>query len=104
MNDHLYWLSWWEFADDWRPVGPEWPPPPPILAYWCSGYRGSDDAASVVALVRADSEAAAWAAVRAPHCWPAAGEERFCHTVTDEPGARFPCPEWAADRWPWSTT
>lgn len=100
MADTLWWLSWWEASDDWRPMGPEWPPPLPIVAYWSTGCDGPRT--SVVALVCAADEQAAWAAVRAPHCWPTESERRFSRQIVGPPSDRFPCPEWAVDRWPWS--
>lgn len=98
-NETLWWMSWWEAGEDWRPMGPEWPPPLPIIAYWCTGSDG--DMSAVVALVRAADEEAAWAAVRASHCWPTEGRRRFADEITSPPSDRFQCPEWAADRWPW---
>ena len=100
---NLYWISWYQPGEDWRVL--TWPPPDPILAYWCSGYAGDldDEKAVVVALVRADSPEAARAAVTGAGAWPDAGEERFCDVTDRPPGDRFPRPttEPMASRWPW---
>lgn len=105
MPSQLFWMSWWQPGDDYRPVA--WPPPEAVLAYWCTGYRGGDgtDEAAVVALVRAEDADAAWAAIRTEGAWADAGEERFCEPRdgSQPPGDRFPTPKWSVEmgRWPW---
>lgn len=102
----LWWVSWWQPGDDYRPTG--WPPPAPVLAYWCSGERGDDDniESSLVALVEAPDEDAAWAAILNPAAWPEAGERRFCNERdrVSPPSDRFRAPKWSVEtgRWPWA--
>lgn len=100
----LWWISWYQPGEDYRAL--TWPPPPAILAYWCSGYTGDGSHATVVALVRAPTAAQARAEVVASEAWPDAGEERFCEPRTGPPGDRFPKPthpEMVA-RWPWGAS
>lgn len=100
MSD-LWWISWYQPGKDCRPL--TWPPPSPILAYWCTG-GAIDGPATLVALVRAPSADHARAAVIDPGAWPDAGDERFCDRRSIEPGPRFPRPTdpEIADRWPWA--
>lgn len=103
----LWWTSWWD--TDSRPN--VWPPPVPVVGLWESGWRdattagGDPDEVSVVAIVRAADENAAWAIVEGPDGW-APIERRFARITTAPPGDRFPPSPWAvADgRWPWLVT
>lgn len=98
----LWWLSWNQEADpkhglDSRPV--HWPPPLAVLGFWESGVAMDDSYSTVVALVRAPSEAEAKHAVL--NAWtPGVGEWRFCHTYDGDgpPGDRFPPCEWSVKR------
>lgn len=88
----MYWISWYQTTDDLRPI--DFPPLPEVLGWWCSGIRCSDDAATICAIVKADSEDEAKAAVR-KH-WPEASEWRFCNPKPNyQPSDRFPLPEWS---------
>ena len=101
----LYWLSWCEPGEDFRLL--TYPPPESIVAYWNTGEDG--DGSTVVALVRAESLAAAWSAVKNVAAWPNAGKERFGHEYTRPelpPKDRFPPPhrsEPMMERWPWKS-
>lgn len=69
-------------SDDYRPI--KWPPVGP---YWCSGYRGSDNAACIVAFVKSIDQVREY--------WPEADDI----DQLDEPGPiyftdRFPRPDW----------
>ena len=90
-----FWLSWYEESEDYRPL--TFPPNEAILGWWCSGYC-SDDSSTIVALVEAGSEEAAWKAVRLD--WPEAVRERFCEAREDSylPGDRFPLSDWMKER------
>ena len=85
-----FWISWYQPTDDYRPVTV--PPKSEVLGYWCSGYRGSDDAATMCAWVVAGSEDEANALISSEKYWPEAEEWRFCNEVEDEwvPSDRFP--------------
>ena len=110
VMDTLRWISWEQHGDDThdpdcRPV--KWPPPLGVLAFWKTGYGGSegrDAYCTVVALVQAPSAKAAVAVVEG--AWsPGVGEWRFNREYTSQkaPGERFPPPKWAVKlgRWPW---
>lgn len=107
MADQMWWLSWNQLADpkhglDSRPV--KWPPPVAVLGFWESGFAGDGSYTTVVALVRAPSEADAKRVITA--AWsPGVGEWRFCdeHPADQPPGDRFPACEWSIARgtWPW---
>lgn len=84
MSDEIKWHRLRFFVpgvDDYRPI--TFPPPGP---YWCSGYRGDDDAAVIVAYMPAGRDVKEF--------WPEAeqindmGEQSI--TFTD----RFPKPDW----------
>lgn len=79
----LQWISWHQPTDDWGPLS--YPPNAAVLGVWCSGYTGDDitgdDIAILCALVIADSEDAAKAAVRVD--WPEACDWRFCNKRPD---------------------
>lgn len=101
----LWWISWWQPGEDFRIL--TWPPPEGVLGYWCSGERGEDNTieCSVCALIRAESEDAAWALVTAAGRWPDAGDRRFSQEHDPAKGLsdRFPAPKWSIEmgRWPW---
>lgn len=93
-----YWLSWYEHSEDNRPLTD--PPNEQILGWWETGF--GDDYYTMVALVEAESEEAAWAAVEKD--WPKASENanrRFCEerdktfTIVSD---RFPLKDWAKKR------
>jgi hypothetical protein len=72
-----YWLSWWMV-----PENGEFELHSP---WWISGSRGSDDAASICAAVRAESEEAAKGIVVAAHDLPPplGIEWRFCEEMPE---------------------
>lgn len=89
-----WWVSWYEPMDasgDYRPQ--TWPLPPSIPHYWCSGQTFDGDAATLCAVVDADTEEAAKDEVR--KLWKPAGW-RFCNEKA---------PGWmpASDRFPVKT-
>jgi hypothetical protein len=91
-----YWISWYETAEDHRPL--TYPPNVSILGWWCSGYRCSDDAATICALVEAkDSRSAHNAIVKD---WPGDKDWRFTDEVDSGwiPSDRFPVEEWMKER------
>lgn len=85
-----FWVSWWEpyenGDDDVRPR--KWPLKNGILNYWNSGSR--EDAASICALIEAESEEAVEQAV-AKQGW-SPKEWRFIEEKPSDwtPGSRFP--------------
>lgn len=89
-----FWISWYQAAEDYRPV--IWPLPPSIPAYWCTG-RDSDGDATLCAIVDAPSERHAYDAIRA--AWKGGIREwRGCEARTNDwrpPSDRFPWPKWA---------
>ena len=95
-----FWLSWEEHDSpgDSRPITD--PPNSAILAWWESGFASDESYATMVALVRAKDERAAWAAVRKD--WPTkrARVIRFCNEVDSDwrPSDRFPLRGWALKR------
>jgi len=88
-----FWVSWVQRTDDYRPLGY---PPKGLLGWWCSGYD-CDDNATLCALLDADTEDAAKAAIAKE--WPETEgiEWRFWNVVADDyfPGNRFPLPDWS---------
>ena len=92
-----FWISWYQPTEDYRPLAD--PPNAAVLGWWCSGYRCSDEAATLCALVAAEDERRAEAAVKVD--WPEAEEWRFCEERADDwrPTDRFPIEsEWARER------
>ena len=89
-----FWLSWYEKAEDYRPL--TFPPNKAICGWWCTG-EGSDGW-TLCATVDARNEKSAWSAVRKD--WPGA-IERFTN-VEDEaftpPQDRFPQSDWMIPR------
>ena len=86
-----FWMSWYQPGDDRRPVyDPKVESEPLDHRYWKSGERGSDGAATVCAVVDAENEKSAKAAVN--RYWPEAAEWRFIEEKTLDfmPGDRFP--------------
>jgi hypothetical protein len=73
----LYWISWVQPTNDYRPLA--YPPHEAILGWWCSGY--AEDGATLCAMVTAESEDGARAAVRKE--WPEANDWRFCDERED---------------------
>ena len=68
----------------------KWPLPKTILGYWCSGYRCSDDAATLCAWVDVSTIEKAKAIIQ--KLWPEASQWRFAQVVMNDwkPGSRFP--------------
>jgi hypothetical protein len=99
-----WWLSWYEptgHTEDYRPR--KWPLPRSIPAYWCTGWRISEDDASALvsaayrheailcAIVDAPNESAARRAVTLAGWSPS--EWRFCEAKAKDwwpPTDRFP--------------
>jgi len=97
MSKKRFWLSWNEYADDYRPL--KYPPNEQILGWWCSGY--GDGYATLCALVSATHENDAWKAVKKD--WPQRSvETRFCDEVADDydprKGGRFVGEDWMEKR------
>lgn len=91
-----FWLSWYEKSEDYRPLND--PPNERILGWWNTGF--SPGYTTIVALVEAYTEEAAWAAVEGD--WPGASKEiRFCedkgrdYVVTSD---RYPLKDWEKQR------
>lgn len=91
-----FWLSWWEKSHDYRPL--TYPPHQPVLGWWKSGEN--EEAASIVAMVAAESEDAAWSAIDLD--WPLleCRDKRFCEQVEKGklPSDRFPLSDWMKER------
>lgn len=90
-----WWVSWWEKSEDYRPM--HFPPNLNVLGWWCSGERrggGKTREASICAVVEADSEKMAKAAINRD--WPGDKKWRFCTEKTPDyqPSDRFPLQEW----------
>lgn len=89
---NIYWISWYEPGTDHRPLS--FPPNKAVLGWWCTGESGNR--ATICALVRAESEDAAKAAVRED--W-AADVWRFCDLRPKiNLGDRFPLEDWMRPR------
>lgn len=98
-----FWLSWEECSEDYRPITD--PPTRAVLAWWCSGEAGDGSFSTLVALVEAEDEDSAKAAVL--ESWPLDGSNRggqrwrFCEERSFDwrPGDRFPLGNgWARER------
>lgn len=94
--DKRWWLSWYQQTLDPRPL--TCPPNKAVLGWWRTGQRASDEAWTLCALVLADGEDRAKAAVVSD--WPEAAEWRFCdpHDANWSPGDRFPASAWMRAR------
>ena len=94
MATTRFWLSWYQPGDDPRPL--TCPPNEAIRGWWVSGT--GDDKFSICAVVDAESEEAAKAAVRVD--WPEAEKWRFCEEKPRDwkPGDRFVVRE-GKDNW-----
>ena len=93
-----WWYSWEEprtSEDDYRPNG-QWPTPPEVIAYWCSGE--SETHFMMVAVVDAESPHAVHAAIQ--KSWPKMGSQRFCEPKSADfrPNDRFPWPAHAKEQ------
>lgn len=90
-----YWVSWHQPTDDYRPI--TCPPNAAIRGWWCSGYD-DEDVAILCALVQAEGQGFAEAAVLAD--WPEAERWRFCSIKDADwlPGDRFPLDDWMKER------
>lgn len=93
-EEKLWWISWYQPTEDERPL--TFPPNEAILGWWNSGSRCSDNAHTICAVVRAETEEEAKAAVRKD--WPEAEDWRFCGETGGLPGNRFPLGEWMTPR------
>jgi len=93
-----YWISWYEFADDYRPLN--YPPRKEVLGWWCTGGGGGDKDNTLAACVEADSEETAKKIIESE--WPNKDEQdwRFCSDKGDDfvPGDRFPLGDWMKER------
>lgn len=92
-----FWVSWNQPTEDYRPLN--FPPNQKVLGYWCSGFS-ADDSATLCALVDAEHESDAMAAIQAD--WPEAAAHlwRFIEPRTADwlPGDRFPLSDWMRER------
>ena len=92
---NLYWVSWYQPTGDCRPL--TYPPNEAVLGWWATGKRCSDDATTICAWVRAETEDAARTAILRD--WPEADEWRFCEQRDRiEQSERFPPTDWMIDR------
>ena len=95
-----YWLSWYQPRPDPRPL--TFPPNGAILGWWRTGECPEnfvDGAFTLCALVEAETDELAWAAVRVD--WPDMAGRRFCDAVGHEyqiTSDRFPLSDWMIDR------
>lgn len=92
-----YWISWEQPGDDHRPIS--FPPNEKVLGWWCSGYTGDGERATLVAMVEASSEDAAKAALADD--WPETLDctWRFAEESDGKPpGDRFPLVAWMVPR------
>lgn len=81
-KEMLYYRArFYQPTEDHRPI--TFPPPGP---YWCSGYRGSDDAAILIAYVTKKSDIKKY--------WPEALECEFTGPERISFSERFPQPSW----------
>lgn len=68
-----WWVSWYEPQPDGDHRPRKWPLANGVIAYWCSGFRSSDGAATLCAVVDAPTEKAARNAVTeqgwSPESW-----------------------------------
>jgi hypothetical protein len=88
------WISWWQPAGDYRPLS--YPPNAAILGWWCTGSN-ERNGSSICALVKADTEDAAKAAVSID--WPEAESWRFCEPrESAKLSDRFPLGDWMVQR------
>jgi hypothetical protein len=68
-----YWISWYQPTEDYRPITD--PPTKNVLAWWNSGERDSDGAATLCAIIAASSADEAERTIQ--KSWPEAAEFRF---------------------------
>lgn len=82
-----WWLSWYSPSGESFELHSPW---------WVSGSRSDDNAATVVAAIRAESEEAAWEQVRLSYNNPPLDvERRFIQVLDRSPFSdRFPRDEW----------
>ena len=83
-----FWISWYQPTEDYRPLKD----PSKAKAWWCTGRRSSDYAATICAWVKANTEIEAKKIVQED--WPEAQEWRFIEKKPDDwegpPKDRFP--------------
>jgi hypothetical protein len=91
----LWWVSWYQPTEDARPL--VYPPHEKILGWWNTGFRCEDDAHTLCALVQAETEEDAKAAIRLD--WPEVTEWRFFEPSDGKLSDRFPLnPKWMPER------
>jgi hypothetical protein len=96
-----WWLSWYQAGPDHRPM--TYPPNEAILGWWCTGFTdeagGFSNVDILCALVQAESEDAAWAAVLKD--WPDMIDHRFIEPKEADYAVqsdRFPLSDWMIPR------
>lgn len=100
MSTPRFWLSWEQPSEDYRPIS--YPPNEAILGWWCTGLVGTikplGSLATLSALVAAETEELAWAAVKQD--WPDMGDRRFSVERSGEwiPTDRFALQSWMISR------
>lgn len=92
-----FWISWYQPTEDYRPL--TFPPNASVLSYHCTGIRDSDNASTLVAMVKANSPDNTKEAVKKD--WPEADEWRFIQEIKPLviPGDRFPLKDWMEERY-----
>jgi hypothetical protein len=93
----LFWLSWEDPSEDYRPL--TYPPNKHILGWWCSG--SGDGYSSICAYVEAEDDDGARAAVLKD--WPEAFDRDsdwriFQPCEKYQPSSRFPPADWMVER------
>lgn len=98
---NIYWISWYQLTEDHRPL--RFPPGKHILGWWCTGYRGSDNAATLVAAVAAQSKEQAEWMIDFDWAAPVGGKQiewRFCEELDElKTSSRFPLNDWMEERY-----
>lgn len=93
LHTPLFWISWEQPTEDFRPLG--YPPREPILGWWRTG--DTQAGATLCALVMADDEQSAKALILAE--WPEAERWRFCdRRESADLSDRFPLSAWMEPR------
>ena len=94
MKSKLYWCSWYQSTEDYRPV--KYPPTEQILGWWCSGH--SLKGATLCAWVKAEDTADVLKTVNKN--WPeitSMDQFRFC----DEKDKYEPCDRFPIEPYEW---
>ena len=93
--DNLYWMSWYQKTEDYRPLS--YPPNKKILGWWITGYRGVDDVPVLCAMVAAKNENDAKTELQKD--WPEDKEWRFIEVKDNcDLNDRFPLHDWMRER------